>query len=611
MKLEFLNQRMHNFKAFIGTHEFEWAVPGVTFIRGENQSGVELESNGASKSSIFDAFCWCLTGRTPTGLRNPDVVPWVLSVDKGTKVSVNYLNSGQPHTVQRCINPNSLTFDGEDTDQEKLEAKLGFNFALLTNTIILAQDCPLFFDRTPEKKMELFAEALELGRWDARVERAGAKQVQSEEDLIRLRARKEACAASLLEIDTLLAETKSSAENWAATARKNKREGAKRITVLEYDLQMHQQRYDAAKLKEDGAATELVSLRKEADKLVNESHVAERAYAEAELRVQAAQLRGQQSKTALAKIKTAKVCPTCGQPVKPANLTKHLRELETELSTAQAIVTKGIPVKVRTAVEFYTKRLEDVQRYAASFEAKREAVEGTLARLLPEVERLRAELKELRKAVGEEDQVNPFQAQIRGLQERRAALGGQVTSLEKDFSSASARAERYKFWRKGFRDIKLQLVDEVLGELEIVTNGMLDDVGLVGWEVRYDIERETKSGTVKRALHVEIRSPESKGFVNWAAWSGGERQRLKLVGTLALSDVLLAKAGVETNLEILDEPALYWSAAGVHDLCAFLADRARRTKRCIFFVEHSASESAHFSNVVTVVKDKKGAYISN
>ena len=99
--------------------------------------------------------------------------------------------------------------------------------------------------------------------------------------------------------------------------------------------------------------------------------------------------------------------------------------------------------------------------------------------------------------------------------------------------------------------------------------------------------------------------------MKWESWSGGERQRLKLVGTLALSDVLLSKAGVAANLEILDEPALYWSAAGVHDLCAFLSDRARETKRSIFFVEHSASESAHFSKVVTVVKDRKGAYIAD
>jgi len=149
----------------------------------------------------------------------------------------------------------------------------------------------------------------------------------------------------------------------------------------------------------------------------------------------------------------------------------------------------------------------------------------------------------------------------------------------------------------------------VLDELELVTSGMLEEVGLVGWEISYELEKETKSGTVQRNLHVKINSPQSQGWVRWEAWSGGEQQRLRLVGALALADVLLSHAGVEPSLEVLDEPALYWSSEGVQELCAFLAERARETKRSIFYTEHNAVESSHFSSVLTVVKDKDGAYV--
>jgi DNA repair exonuclease SbcCD ATPase subunit len=475
----------------------------------------------------------------------------------------------------------------------------------------LAQDCDLFFDLTPEKKMELFSETLELERWDLRSERAGEKQVQSEEQLVKLRAKKEATTASLAEINTMLAEAKVSADDWAARVRKEKRESTQRIANLQRDLELQEQRLNDAVLKEDAAATEVHSLRNEAHKLLNESVKAEQVYAEAKLNLQMAGQQATTTNAALAKLKTAKVCPTCGQPVKSANLAKHLRELEERLSRAEMVLAPGIPQKVKAAVTHYTQRMEATSSYIASFEAKQGSAQATVDRLRPEVERLRAELREARRT-SETEETNPFQAQIRGLQDRRAELGDQLAGVEQDLSWASGAAERYRFWKRGFKDIKLQLIDEVLGELEVVTNGMLDEVGLGSWEVRYDIERETKSGTVTRALHVEICSPESKGkFVRWEAWSGGERQRLKLVGALALSDVLLAKAGVETNLEILDEPALYWSADGVQDLCAFLSDRAKQTNRSIFFVEHSASESAHFSNLITVVRDAKGAYIVN
>ena len=115
---------------------------------------------------------------------------------------------------------------------------------------------------------------------------------------------------------------------------------------------------------------------------------------------------------------------------------------------------------------------------------------------------------------------------------------------------------------------------------------------------------------LQRLLHVEIQSPDSRNFVRWGSWSGGERQRLKLIGTLALSDVLLAKAGVQTNLEILDEPSMYFSSEGVEQLNAFLADRAKQLGKCIYYVDHGAADSAHFSNVITIVKDKDGSYIA-
>jgi len=219
------------------------------------------------------------------------------------------------------------------------------------------------------------------------------------------------------------------------------------------------------------------------------------------------------------------------------------------------------------------------------------------------------ELTNVRKALAEAEE-NPFYAQIRALQARRRELEASEAAYKKDLSLALLKAEQYRFWKRGFKDLKLQVIQEVLGELELVTNALFEEVGLIGWTVKYDIERETKSGTVKRALNVAISSPQSEGFVKWESWSGGEQQRLKLAGALALSDVLLAKVGVEPNIEILDEPATYWSAEGVQDLCAFLSERAKQLHRSIFYVEHQAAESAHFSHVLTVIKDKTGAYIA-
>ena len=71
--------------------------------------------------------------------------------------------------------------------------------------------------------------------------------------------------------------------------------------------------------------------------------------------------------------------------------------------------------------------------------------------------------------------------------------------------------------------------------------------------------------------------------------------------------MLLRYAGVECNLEALDEPTRHLSAGGVAELCAFLADRAEALEKRIFLIDHIAREGSNFAETITVVKEKTGA----
>src|SRR6202035_4690082 len=100
-----------------------------------------------------------------------------------------------------------------------------------------------------------------------------------------------------------------------------------------------------------------------------------------------------------------------------------------------------------------------------------------------------------------------------------------------------------------------------------------------------------------------------KELVKWRSFSGGENQRLRLIGALALSEVLLNYVGITPTLEILDEPSKSLSRQGVKDLIDYLADRAQNLGKRILLVDHHAYESSKFASVTTVVKDKSGSYI--
>ena len=58
----------------IGHAELELDSRGLLLVQGENRDDTSAKSNGAGKSSILDALCWCLFGETARGVSGDDIV---------------------------------------------------------------------------------------------------------------------------------------------------------------------------------------------------------------------------------------------------------------------------------------------------------------------------------------------------------------------------------------------------------------------------------------------------------------------------------------------------------------------------------------------------------
>jgi hypothetical protein len=211
----------------------------------------------------------------------------------------------------------------------------------------------------------------------------------------------------------------------------------------------------------------------------------------------------------------------------------------------------------------------------------------------------------------QENEGNPFTEGAQKLRRQVAQVEAGITAKQHEQAENAKQFEIVTFWAKGFRDVQLFIIEEVLSEIEAVCNTMLPDVGLDGWEMRFAVERETAKGTTHRGLNVSVLSPHNAKPVKWECWGGGVGQRQRVIATLALSEVLLASAGIETSMEVLDEPTTHMSNEGTEDLCGFLAERALALGRATWWVDHQVVESTRFANVVTVVKDREGiSYIS-
>jgi DNA repair exonuclease SbcCD ATPase subunit len=201
---------------------------------------------------------------------------------------------------------------------------------------------------------------------------------------------------------------------------------------------------------------------------------------------------------------------------------------------------------------------------------------------------------------------NPHHDQYRTLTKQKNERETEQAEHQSNLDMLERRIARTKIWIQGFKEVQLDLIKDALEELEIVTNSKLPDFGLEDWTVKYVVERETKKGDLQRGLSVFIQNADAKSPVRWESWSGGVKQRLRVVGALSLSEVLLARAGVDPDLEVLDEPTRSLSTEGSQNLSAFLADRARQLGRRIMYCDHLASEGSDFTSVLTVTRGKSG-----
>jgi DNA repair exonuclease SbcCD ATPase subunit len=567
MKLTLDHLQIQGFTSFAGNPtvlDLNSHGPGLHYIGGVNEVDPQLGANGTGKSSLWNALCWCWYGRTIEGLRNPDVSPWNNKVKTRVETSVSL--DGKPHVIVRTIAPNQLTFDGEPCDQTMIDRELGMPFDVFVHTLVFGQGQPLFFDLTPSAKMELFGTVLNLDRWDVRSKRAADAADILTKELLDAERKQAVLVARIEQLDQAITATKSSMAAWRAKL--DEATDALKLELGEAEaegkkLEGRRAEYD---LEYDGAMSELSPLQKQ----IREVRIAHQRTIE------------------MQKAVDCDTCPTCGQPI------------------------KGLaPMRRRVAIDlqYQTKRLEVLTQAETKFQQKADKAKTNLDYYTKLVAEANAKIRSLKERI-EERVVNPFQQQLKEYTSSRDTLYNEHEIHQADIRVLRRKIERRQYWIKAFKDMRLEIVQHVLQELEITSNSMLQELGLGEWVIKYDVEKELKSGTIKRELYANILSPYNDKAVNWKSWSGGERQRLRLIGSLALAEVLLNHASVKPSLLVLDEPTAHLSDTGISDMVEMLAELARSTKKQVWYCDHRVMQSARFSSSVIVTKTAKGSTLT-
>lgn len=603
-RLSFNELLIADFKSFRGEHilKLDEHGVGVHFLSGVNKLD-DLGSNGAGKSTVWHALSWCLFGRTPNNLRNPDIAPWK---HKGkSRCVLKFTLQGDEHELERITRPNRLILDGKDIAQDAVDQLLGFGFDVFTHTILFSEGQEMFFDMQPRQKMQLLSDVMGLDKWDVYSEKASSvvKEILDDINMYRTRVKGYADQSKMLLAN--IKRTKLRMDVWNSDRSDNLRRLDDALEAAKIEAASLSRLVSESDVDYDWYATELKAIDRALNELSNESLNLSKKISRNYARRKSLKQQIASAENELATLEQDGKCPLCGSMVsgdrhgkttkrKITALKNELREVQVDELKKQLAVVDARRIAQEKARKSFTK---NSQTNYETFQRNR----ADLSVLESKIKTIGSQIKEVDAAV------NPHAETVKAMRhERRDILELQDTCSDK-IRMLQRRLERTQYWVQGFKQVRLQLINEALQELEFVANDMIGELGLVGWSIKFEVEKETKKGSVKPGLTVFVKSPHNTSPVKWDSWSGGEKGRLRLIGSLSFAEILLANAGVKVNLEVLDEPTNRLSEEGVRDLGPFLMDRAKRVSKQIWLVDHTTVESANFLSVVKIIRDQSGS----
>ena len=646
-----------DFRSFVN-EEFEFpSLKGLKLLSGENTIEPRLGANGAGKSSLWEALCWCFYGTGIKGSRTSSLVSW--GVEK-TSVVTQFTLDKETYTVKRFGPPMRIELNGKPIQQEVLDSLLGLTRERFLHSVIFGQGVPLFPDLSIPQRGELLDEVLNLILWSNCSDSAGKYSSD-----IQLKLNEGQKQLSYLDGQVAQLQTEEQAkkliDEWEANRQKDlthlqtKMDWWEKHHILELKTfeklisEWEQQQKDALEEKVqtlEKLESELASARLSLSDIKGNWNIMfrqlEELLATQKEESKEVEQKHYQLKAELKQVTSPKhfwvennTCPTCLQDISQELKQNHLdsilekeSNLEKEIDTTHSTVLslqRKITETSQQAVEMQRSAVEE-QQLQKSLLRDEERITNEIKRVETDIEKglltlsqnnnpfkealLEVENKDnpfVSEIVLVEEKVNPFLIQLKQLKETTEKLNEERKSKLDEISKFSSQKLASDYWRQGFKQIRLYFVQTILAALQIEIQSAISALGLNGWRVQLATESETKSGTIKLGIQIHIYSPTAEG--SWEVWSGGESQRLRLAIAMGLASLIQRAAGVWFDCEVWDEPSAWLSSEGIENLLEALQYRAEAQQKQVWVVDHRALQFSGFKEIWSVSKGEEGSKV--
>lgn len=641
--MDFNKLTIENFGTIVNA-ELELNNRGLLVIQGINSAATSADSNGAGKSTIPDALCWCLYGETARGITGDAVVN--RKSGKGTRVMTEIVEGDttfeiirhRKHATHknalmiRQINNTTLTVVDltKGTDKEtqlEVNKAMGCSVDVFVGAVYAGQektpDLPGMTDKALKAIIEEAAGTTELS----------AGYAEARQRLLAAKSKVEAAMQRLsderIKKPALQAELRSLTEAVKAFEEKRKPQASdklREIAPLNEAIKLATEELTTidvpgitaqrAKLQEalDGRAAEDAEMARLNSEHSEAQRLVDKITGEAQTMV--AEKKRLTEALVAAPTDTMKDCGTCGrgfaeedQEAARAHKIKHLQEALDELN-GKAPDLKARLSAAREALERASKRGEDrratmtdVSAAARDSEALRASLdrartlETAIARDNASIETIRTAARAFLTAA------NPWEKAIEVKHEEIKRNQDTLDKLEAGLLTSEEEIVLFDEAVKVFgpAGVRAHILDTITPLLNEKTREYLGAIADGDIQAVWSTLAMTAKKEMREKFNIEVTS--DSGGDEFKALSGGEKRKVRLSAMLALQDLVASRATKPINLFVADEIDHALDGAGLERLMGVL-ERKARERGTVLVISHN-SLSDWIPNEIVVTKTAK------
>lgn len=553
MKLRSL--RVHNFQSFSGTHHFNLADHSFCFIYGENEDSEKADSNGAGKTTIFNAISWALYGLTPSGASKDDLihhgadeVSVELSLD-GLTIQ-RYKKRHKSEVVKFRPGDGTTVFGDLLDTQQKLIELLGVDFNTFCNTVFLSRSSKTidFVRAKPSERAKVLSNLVDDSAFQdaAKLVLKDINQSEIEINFYERRLKElERTAKKLL-------DSKQQAQaRWdeAEARSRNKREATlKEMEDIKKQIETLQLAFTV------DSVTNLEALSKE--KVVWKKKFT--TISETLINIATSLSNAEKAKYSTGN------CPTCLRPIDEACMT-FIEETREELLHKQKHYTK-----LKKLVEQKIKKLEEEIEQAIEIDRKKTDAEEKIKALTREFKLLKDILLEA-SSTHHAQLVNDINAEIAENAEAIADCNLKCIHFKEQNTMLKTLKRVFQ------QDLRNMLFDSVRTNLTYYTKIYLHQLAGFGYDVEYP--PVSKTGAEKFEILMKARGYDQ----DLSNYSEGESWRVTFAILLALRQCLQGcQTGAVFDFLLVDDPVGALDERGVENFISALSRYQQERKTQIF-----------------------------